>query len=59
MTSATHDGFGAPSHLEREVASCTWHAAAGDVVDRRAASTPRRSFEPTGTGDGKRTLSQP
>ena len=33
--------------------------AAGDVLDARQAWRPRRSFEPTGTGAGKRTLLSP
>ena len=57
MISATQDGFAAPS--TSKVNSIVHLRAAGDVLHRRAASTPRRSFEPTGTGDGKRTLLAP
>ncbi len=54
--SATQLGFGAPStsKVKRIV---TWAPPA--MSSTPVSSAPRRTFDPTGTGDGNRTFSQP
>ena len=55
-TSATHDGLAAPS-TSNVNSIFIWIPPGTSVTSSRVA--PRRSLEPTGTGDGKRIFSAP